>query len=152
MLHPTCVPCPLRKPQGVDISKLISVFGKRSCSLTQLPTIVPELVFSLDRKRGRDVWSRDWDKEDFTGGSAGKAKVCSRLRAKKQLLRPTAPLLALTSLHTHGCVAVCPHGLQAATQTFMHVHAKAQTDAYGHMHAQAHVHILTNFFHGCEPV
>jgi len=53
------------------------------------------------------VWSRDWDKEDFTGGSAGKAKICSRQRAKQQLLRPTVPLLALTSLDMHGCVAVC---------------------------------------------
>lgn len=129
----------------MSISELIPVFGKRSCSLTQLPTIEPELAF-LDRKHYGDVWSRNWDKEDFTGDSAGKAKVCSRLRAKKQLLRSTAPLLALTSLHTHGCVAVCRHGLQAATQTFMYVHAKAQTDVCGHMCAQAHVHTVTNFF------
>lgn len=80
---------------------------------------------------------------NFTGSSAGRAMVCSRLRAKNQLLRPTAPFVAVPALHMHGCVAVCWHGLQAVTQTFMHVHAKAQTDACGYMRAQAHVYILT---------
>lgn len=126
--------------------------GRDLAAWLSFPLIEPELAFSLDRKHCRGVWSRDCDKEDFTGGSTGTAKVCSRLRAKKRLLRPTAPLLALTSLHMHGCVAVCRHGLQAATQTCMHVHAKAQTDACGHMRAQAHVHKLTNFFHRCAPL
>lgn len=139
----------MRKRRGVDISKLVPVFGKRSCSLTQLPAVEPERATFLVRKRCRDARSRDRDKEDFTGGSDGKAEVCSGPRAKKQLLRPPAPSLALTSLHTHGCVAVCRHGLRAATQAFVHVHAEAQTDACGHMRAQAHVHILTNSFHRC---
>lgn len=44
------------------------------------------------------------------------------------------PLPALCSRCVRGCTAVCQHSLQAAAQTFMHVHAEAQADVCGHIH------------------
>lgn len=141
-------PVSLRKPQGVDISKLIPVFRKRSVSLSRLPTV------SLSRP---SPWIGDAVRmcgpEAGTQGTSVVVALERPMSAAPGRSSCGPPRLSLLCpCPAHGCVRLSADTAREQRHRRSCTYMQRQTGACGHMHVQADVRILSVVFHRCEPL